>query len=112
MIHEQRQADYVRNHAMYPAKVAKSMHRNAVAKALGENLHVPAEVLADYRGTDWSNHPLSRNRLDLKPPKPEPKRSSGDGSGFYGYALAMLAAHITGFERRDAELRLPPEIEK
>lgn len=89
--HEQTKAEYRSTLAeawgyMPDVRLANQLHKNAVAQALGEGTAVPARVLRQYSGTDWSQHPLSRNC------KPRRRRVN-----FYEIGMSILADGMTGF---------------
>lgn len=93
--HEQTKAEFRSSLAatwgyMPDVRLANQMHKNAVAQALGEGTAVPARVLRQYSGTDWSQHPLSRNC------KPRPKRATVKAN-FYEIGMSILADGMTGF---------------
>lgn len=108
-IWQQTKAEYVKanKNADYPdTRYWTQLHRNAVAKALGESEPVPARVLADYRSYDFASHPQYRggsNPTKLKP-KREPvdirNRDPNRKVGFLEVGIAILASEMTGFEKK------------
>lgn len=106
-IYKLRKADYLKQQkaAGFDARYAGQIHKNAIAQALGQGITVSTAVLSDYRGFDWSSHPLSRKRTDLKPAPRQPTigRSSKTTVNFYELGKAILASGMTGIDEEGSK---------